>query len=100
MSTTATTPKKTILNSRQTAMIGILADISTRPGCSKADLFGGEPNKTRAGHYRLVDDLIRLGLVADTRKSGNAYSLAVTEAGTVELAAWVAADHWAAWAAK
>lgn len=51
---------------------------------SKADLTRGLPTKTRAGHYSLVSDPIRAGLVENTG-AGGTYALSITDAGRAAL---------------
>ena len=60
----------------------ILSDIESNPGCSKADLCRGLPNRTKAGRYGQIDKLITAGYVTATR-DGSSYALAITALGMV-----------------
>lgn len=79
------TMNSTVLTARQPALRALLDAVAANPGASKADLTRGLPNKTRAGHYAKLDQLIKLGLV-ENRGTGVAYALHVTAAGAAEAA--------------
>jgi len=90
MTTTKEHTMTTVLSSRETAKLDMLARIADANDAgstpSKADMTRGLPSKTRAAHYTMIDVLIRRGLVASPT-GGQSYALTVTEAGRAELEA-------------
>ena len=77
----------TTLSSRETAKLYLLAQIAANPGQNKASHTAGQNNQTRANQYRMIDYLIRRGLVANRSASSAQFALYVTSAGDDELAA-------------
>lgn len=86
------TTNRTALSPRETAKADLLAEIIERPGRNKMAVITCDgkltvPAATRANQYRMIDDLIRRGLV-ENHGDHTAYALHATKAGTAELARW------------
>jgi hypothetical protein len=80
------------LSARETAVRDLLQRIADAPARTKMAVITADgkrtvPTQTRARHYRAIDRLLALGLVAD-EGTGAAYSLVPTADGLAELAHW------------
>lgn len=82
------------LSRRSTAKLELLGRIAAEPGRCKMAVItanGAErlPNKTRSGHYVMIDKLIWAGLVEDRGRANlGGYELHPTPAGYAELGYW------------
>lgn len=77
-----------VLNARETRKIELLASIvrandsGRQP--NKRNIIGYPPRRTESRQYRMIDDLIRRGLVRNAGTT-RGYRLEATEAGRNEL---------------
>lgn len=88
--------KRVSLSRRETRLRTLLERVAAAnnrgESPNKATIVGGVPSQTRAGHYRLVDELIRRHLLDPG--PGTAYTLTVTDAGHQVLAGETAVATW------
>lgn len=89
-----TKTQSTNLTRRETAKADLLRSITARPGRTKLAVITNDgrwtvPNKTRAGQYKMIDDLIRRVLVENrSEDTSSIYGLHATPAGAAEIERW------------